>query len=239
MDRSRREARIERRRAEQRRSQMTWLGIIVVVAIAVTGLLIYGNKVRPPQRTPGEEGYTQKNGTSLGDPAAAVTFIEFADFQCSYCLNTYVSEEANLIEEYVNTGKMIFVYRLVGFLDRASNESQRSAEAAYCAADQNMFWEYHDVVWANYSTAESGGYSDDRLISFAESLDMDVARFSQCLLNNEKTAEVEQAETDAAAYGITGTPSFVINGIALPPGAQDYATLQRVIEQALEAAGAN
>ena len=241
MDRSRREARIERRRAEQRRSQMTWLGIIVVVAVAVTGLLIYGNRVRPPQRTPGEAGYTQKNGISLGDPAAPVTFIEVADFQCPVCKTWYDTVEAQVIDTYVNSGDVYYTYQVVGFLDSpnlGSNESTQSAEAAYCAADQNKFWEYHDVLFANQAGENLGAFSDNRLIAFAESINLNMDTFRSCFLNDEKAELVTQTETAVNSLGINATPSFVINGKVMQ-GLQSFPQIQAEIEAALAAAGAN
>lgn len=230
MEQSNRQARLERRHAAQRRGQFRWLGYIVIGAIVVTGLLIYSNRASGPQIG----DYSQKNGTALGDPEAPVTLIEFADFQCSHCLNAYRATEGPILEQYVDSGQVQYVYRLVGFL---GPESTRAAEAGYCAADQNMFWEYHDVVFAatNFSSGNTGGYSDDRLTSFAETAGLDVDVFSACLLSGENAGLVAAAEAEAAGYGVTGTPGYVINGAVLS-GEQPFAALQAAIEAALAAA---
>lgn len=234
MDSSKRQARLERRRSQQRQGQAKWLVYIVVGAVVLTGLLILSGQISRPH----VNAYTQKNGMTLGDPAAPVTIIEFADFQCGHCLGSYNTTERPLIEQYVDSGQATYTYQIVGFL---GSESVEAAEAAYCAADQNFFWEYHDIVFApvNYSTQNSGGYSEANLLAFAGQISgMDVAAFTQCLTSHEKLAVVDQAAADATTLGIGGTPGFVINGTVLS-GEQPLSVLQSAIEAALAAAGSN
>jgi len=234
MDRSARQARLDRRRGEQRRGTLKWLVYIVIAAVIVAGLLIYAGRVRTPQ----PRNYTQQSGNVLGDPNAPVTFVEFGDFQCPVCLNTYLNVEEQLINEYVYTGKMSFTFQAVGFLDRGTTESSHSAEAAYCAGDQNKFWEYHGVLYANQGAENSGAFSDNRLIAFAETINLDMDAFRSCFLSGQKAAMVDQAEAAGFAIGVDATPSFVINGVMLR-GYRDFAELQAQIEAALAAAGAN
>lgn len=231
MDRSTRQARLERQRGEQRRGTLKWLAYIVIAAVVVVGLLIYAGRVRAPQpRT-----YTQQSGNVLGDPNAPVTFVEFGDFQCPVCLNAYLNVEEQLINEYVNTGKMSYTFQAVGFLDRGTTESSRSAEAAYCAGDQSKFWEYHDVLYTNQGAENSGTFSDDRLIAFANSINLDIDAFRSCFLSGEKAAMVDQAEAAALAGGVDATPTFIINGVMFR-GYHEFAELQNAIEAALAAA---
>lgn len=235
MDRSTRQARLERRRGEARRGQVKWIAYIVIGAIAFVSLLIYVNRVRPST----DRVYNEPHGISLGDPGAPVQLIEYADFQCPHCLNVHAETEYKIIQEYVDTGKVFFTYRAVGFLDSLTgSESSRSAEASYCAADQEAFWPYHDVIYANFSGGNSGGYSDERLIAMAETAGMDGDVFSSCLLNGDNAQEVTAAIAEASSLGITGTPGFVINGTIMQ-GERSFAQLQEAIEAALAAAGAN
>lgn len=231
MDRSTRQARLDRQRSEQRRGQLKWLGYIVVAAVVVVGLLVYANRVRTPEpRT-----YIQQSGNVLGDPNAPVTFVEFGDFQCPVCLNAYLNVEEQLINEYVNTGKISYTFEAVGYI---GTESTRSAEAAYCAGDQNKFWEYHDILYTNQGGENSGALSDNRLIAFAETINLDMDTFRSCFLNGEKATLVQQSEDTATANGINGTPSFMINGVVLK-GYHDFSELQAQIEAALAATSSN
>ena len=156
MEKSRRQARLDRRKADQRKNQVRWLIYIVVGAIAVTALLVFANRPNAPV----ERTYTNKDGNVLGAANAPVTLVEYADFQCIHCYNYYNDTEHDLIDQYVSTGQVIYEIRFVDFL---GPESGAAAEAAYCAADQNMFWEYHDIVFANYSSGNVGGYSEAQI----------------------------------------------------------------------------
>lgn len=229
MDRSARQARLERRRGAERRGQMKWVLFVGLAAVVVASLLIFASRVR----TAPEREYTQANGLSLGDPNAPVQMTEFADFQCPHCYNVYLGAEHDLITNYIETGKVYFTYRPVGFL---GPESESSASAAFCAAEQNEFWPYHDILFANFSHSNAGGYSASRLESMAESVGLDVAVFQQCLADGVGEAGMLNAENEARSLGINGTPAFVING-TIVGGSRTYEQLAELIDAALAATG--
>jgi protein-disulfide isomerase len=119
--------------------------------------------------------------------------------------------------------------------------AQKAAEATECADDQDSFWEYHDLVFANQSAIDV-----DSLKGYAAELGLDTATFNDCLDAGEQTAEVEKDSQDAQSYGVTGTPAFFING-RLVSGAipfEDYQDasgamqpgLKSIIDAALEEA---
>ncbi|MEX1248031.1 MAG: thioredoxin domain-containing protein [Anaerolineales bacterium] len=234
MESSKRQARLERRRSQQRQSQIKWLGYLVAAAVIITVLLILAQQISGPRVV----AYSQKNGVSLGNPEAPVTLVEFADFQCSFCQQSYNQTEASIIGQYVDTGDANYTYQIVGFL---GPESVAAAEAAYCAADQNYFWEYHDILFAplNFSHGNSGGYTEEKLVQFAQQVNgIDMDAFNQCLASDEKLAQISAAESLASSLGISGTPGYVINGAVLP-GFQPLEALQRAIEAALAAVSGN
>jgi protein-disulfide isomerase len=226
MDKSKRQQRLEKKQQAKRQGQMRLVGIVAVVAIGLAALFIFAGQVRVPDV---EHSYDDKNGTLLGNPSAPVLVVEYGDFQCSHCRNFYATTEAQLISTYVETGDVLYEYRPVDFL---GPESSLSAEAALCAADQNFFWEFHDILFTNYSTGNSGGYSEVRLTEFAGALDMDQDEFSACLSSGEKASTVQTIRTDAAAFGVTGTPSFLINGQLLG-GNVPFGTLSETIDSYL------
>ena len=234
MQSSKRQARLERRRSQDRQSQLKWLVYIVVAAVVVVGLLILAQQIGGPRSVT----YDQKNGMTVGDPAAPVTIVEIADFQCSFCQSAYNTTEPSILEQYVDSGKAKYTYQLVGFL---GPESVLSAEAGYCAADQNYFWEFHDIIFAavNFSNGNVGGYSEERLLGFARKVSgLNIDSFTQCLASDSNLTRLDEAASQASAFGITGTPSYVINGTVLA-GFQSIEQLQQAIENALAAAGAN
>src|SRR5690606_30544675 len=150
----------------------------------------------------------QPDGMSLGDPNAPVKITEFADFQCPHCYNVYLGAEDQLIASYIDTGTVYFTYKPVGFL---GPDSDSSAAAAYCAAEQNAFWPYHDTLFANFSHSNAGGYAENRLLSMADAVGMDRDALQQCIADGRGAAAMEAAMSEARSLGITGTPAFMIN----------------------------
>ena len=170
---------------------------------------------------------TQNN--TMGDPNAPVHIIEYGDFQCPYCLKFWTETEPQLIEEYVNTGKVYFEYRSFPIL---GPESAWAAEGAYCAGDQNKFWEYHDTLFTNWTGENVGDFTKEKLIKYAEALDLNMNDFETCLSEGKHKGTVEQDVAEADANGVHATPTFFINGFKLE-GSQPFSVLKDFIEQAL------
>lgn len=228
---SKRQVRLERKQAAQRRNQLKWLGTVIVGAIIIAIVLALAGQVRQP--TAGRT-YSQTNGNSIGDPNAPVTVIEYGDYQCPHCQNVYLQTEEPFITNYVYTGKVFYTYRSMG--DMLGPDSAKAAEGAYCAADQNMFWEFRSLIFTNFAYGNNGGYSESRLNDFAKALNLDMGAFQQCLSSGAKADQVAQDQADGLNQGINGTPAFLING-QLIPGEMTYDQLAQQIESALAAVG--
>ncbi|CAN5681110.1 hypothetical protein BH23CHL5_BH23CHL5_07950 [soil metagenome] len=148
-------------------------------------------------------------GRVAGDPAGTVTVVEWGDYQCPSC--ALFAEEATpmLIEQYVNTGLITLEYRDLAFL---GTESTRAAEAAWCAQDQDRFWDFHKTIFANHDGENAGALSDGRLKAMAEVLELDTDQFNACFGNRVHEDNVRDAYDEGSAAGITSTPTLVING---------------------------
>ena len=212
--------------------------------LALTAAGLYGMYLQRMAATPGgnmpvvgltppvdDLPHVQSNGASLGDPNAPVKIVLYADFQCPYCRHFWQEAEGLIFKDYVETGKAYFTYRSMG--EFLGPESKTAAEAAYCAADQDRFWEYHDLLYANQGAENSGAFSDAHLRGFAEHLQLDMAAFNDCLSTGKYTARVEQDRSDATAMGVNSTPTIVINGVTTIVGARDYQDYRDAIEDAL------
>ena len=110
-------------------------------------------------------------------------------------------------------------------------ESRRAAVAARAAQEQGRFWEYHDILYQNQKGENSGAFSDEDLVTFAEEAGLDVERFEEALESGEYDEVVEEDFREAQEAGIQGTPSFTINGRTLV-GAQPVETFAQAIEEA-------
>jgi protein-disulfide isomerase len=239
----------EKRVRQKRNSRIIAIALISLGALAIAFLLIYPNlkpvgviaTVEPNPRP-------QADKNAMGDPNAPVKIVEYSDFQCPYCRQFWEETEAQIVENYVKTGKVYFTYRSMGnFVSRNSTdtESQDAAHAAYCAGDQNKFWEYHDILFTNWNGENQGAFERKRLDAFAQTLGLDMTAFKACMDSgkymdrvNQDAVDGEKAITTAPNYDGSGygTPSFIING-KLIGGALPFDVFQQEIEAALATAG--
>jgi protein-disulfide isomerase len=102
-----------------------------------------------------------------------------------------------------------------------------AAEASMCAAEQNRFWDYHDVLFAN-----QGQYSSSSLKQYAKDLDLDTTQFNDCLDNEMYKQAVEDERALGSELGVGSTPTMIING-NLILGAKSFEEFHAIIEEAL------
>jgi len=247
---SKRQERREKMHQRERRSRLFTIGIITVVA-AVLVFLVVWPQIRPIADVVAVEPNPRANAerNTAGDPNAPIKIEEFADFQCPFCERFHQDTEPLLMQYYVDTGKVQFVYRSMGnFVSQniggARTESQDAALAAYCAADQGKFWEMHDTLFANVLGEDVGSFTDRRLSAIAEKAGLDVNEFNTCYNNGKYEEQVQQDFKDGTAAGINGTPGFLVtyevNGetrTQLIEGAQPFNEFQVKLEAILTEIG--
>lgn len=206
---SKRQAMRAKRERQARMQRVGLIGIIVVGALLVATALIYPN-LKPigeiATRDPGV--HPMANDNAMGDPNAPIKMEEFSDFQCPYCARFHEETEWQITNSYVTDGTVYFVYRSYG--NFIGPESKAAAEAAYCAGDQDKYWEYHDILFANQTGENVGAFTDRRLGAFAETLSLDMDAFNSCFSSGKYTDRVQQDYSDGTAAGVTGTPAFLI-----------------------------
>src|SRR5271165_2664639 len=159
-----------------------------------------------------------------GSTDAPVTLVEFADYQCPYCqkVNPQIQQ---LKKEYGD--KLTVIYK--DFPLPMHHSSEKAAEASRCAGEQGKFWEYHDVLY--YSKL----LEVDALKEHARVLKLDGDRFDTCLDSGKEAVAVKQDLDEAKSLGLTGTPSFFVNGHFFS-GVVDYAALKDIVNQQLNQA---
>ncbi len=250
----------EKRRRAQQRNRWIWIGLIVVGALLVAFVLIYP-QLKPIAAIQTADARTRPNvnRNSTGDPNAPIKLTEYADFQCPYCKEYWSSTEEQIVNTYVVPGKVFYTYRSAGnwvsnnATGGTDTESRDSAEAAYCAADQNKFWQMHDALFTNVlGEADGISFTPRRLQAIAQSIGLDMNAYNSCFNSQKYANDVNQDLTDAKAAGIEGTPqspggtpffviTYTVNGqtqtITLD-GAQPFNVFQQNIDKALAAMGA-
>ena len=161
----------------------------------------------------------------LGDPDAKVTIVEFSDFECPFCGRFYTQTLPQLKEEYFDTGKVKLVYR--DFPLSFHPQAQPAAEAAECANEQDKFWEFHDKIFDNQSSMSTTNYKQ-----WAADLGLDTEQFNSCLDDGKYRAEVQADFSAGQAAGVSGTPTFFINGQKIV-GAQPFSVFKQIIDAEL------
>lgn len=225
-----------KKRMQERRNAVLMVigGIILLVALFTIPPLIERSKpigeiisITPVARP-------NVNGTALGDPNAPVRIDVFEDFQCPACKSFTETTESQIIENYVATGKAYYVFREFPFIDdqSATRESDQAANASMCAADQGRFWDYHDMLFANWKGENIGTFSDRKLEAFAETLKLDMKAFRQCYKNNRFKDQIQKDLNDGQRMGVQGTPSVFVNGTLIAPG---YIPTYEQLAQAIDA----
>jgi len=167
------------------------------------------------------------NGPGIGPENAPVTIVEFSDYQCPFCKRAEptLKQVAARYPEQVR-----IVYRHFP-LDSIHPLARPAAEAAACAADQDKFWEFHELVWE--ATPDLG---PEKLTEMAETLALDPEAFGACVGERRFQADVAKDLADGQAAGVNGTPAFFVNGIPLS-GARSLDDFVRLIESELARSG--
>jgi protein-disulfide isomerase len=161
------------------------------------------------------------NTDVLGPKDAPVMLVEFADYECPYCQRVAAAIK-KLQEDF--GGKVAVAYK--DFPLPMHAHAEKAAEAARCAGKQGQFWAFHDELFS------SKELDVDQLKAQARALKLDAAAFNKCLDGGETAAAVQQDREQGLRLGLSGTPSFFVNGHFLS-GALDYATLRRMVDQQL------
>lgn len=248
---SKRQAFREKRRRSAQRNRLLGIGAIVLVALIVAFVLIYPNlkPIAAIQPAPAQTRPEVSRNMS-GDPNAPVQLTVFSDYQCPFCREFWQTTEGQVIDAYVKTNKVLFIDRTAGNwvsanIGRGSTESQDSAMAAYCAADQNKFFEMNDALFTNVLGEDAGSFTTRRLEAIAQSIGLDVNAFNSCLTSQKYLSQVNQDLADARAANIQGTPFFTITykvggqqKTDTVDGAQPFSVFQQKLDAALAAAGA-
>jgi predicted DsbA family dithiol-disulfide isomerase len=164
---------------------------------------------------------------SRGPADAPVTVVEFSDFHCPFCRRVQATLR-ELMAKYPTQVRLVYKHFP---LDSLHPQARRAAEASWCAQQQDRFWQFHDLVYANPPDA-----SDAVLVDLATKGGLDVKAFEACLASGKADKAVEEQAEEGSHYGVDGTPGFFVNG-RLVSGAIPLSTFSRIVDEELAAAG--
>lgn len=179
--------------------------IVVLALFLAIGWWLYSQISAPVQQ---EELVDIKLGTSpsLGDANAPITVVEFSDFECPFCGQFQRDQFSSIKEQFIDTGKVRFVFKHFP-LSNLHEHALSAAEAAHCAHAQGKFWEYHDLLYKNQNAL-----NNDDLKRYAADIGLNQDIFNGCFDQHLMQAEVLRDRRQGEEAGVTGTPTFFING---------------------------
>ena len=204
---------------------------------------VLGHEWRNPSPLSGSQ--PMANGNSIGDPNAPVKLDVWVDFQCSACVRFTKDIEPLIIKTYVETDKLYYTILFFPIISRYSpgnTESEDSANAALCAAEHGKFWEYHDVLFANWNGENTGVFAVDNLIAFAKPLGLNMSDFRKCVTGHRYQGKIETDYSNGQALGVYSVPTiFVAGQRVISASGENYVPgfpdISRAIDAALKAAG--
>jgi protein-disulfide isomerase len=163
----------------------------------------------------------------LGQKTAPVTIFEFGDPQCPSCDNWFKTQERQVVQNLVDTGKAKLVWK---DFDYYGPDSTYASQALYAAGAQGRFWDYYDLLWTNQGNINSGWASPDNLRGFAQQLGLNMTRFNQDFNGGNYSSLIRSNFADGKSLGVIGTPTFFLVGrsgqIVLIAGPQPYSVFE-------------
>ena len=206
----------QKKRSPRRGTNWVMIGGIVVVGVIALFALLFASLQGQGTPTPTLAPVTaltdfcaanEVNCIEKGNPEAAVTVVEVSDYACIHCRNFNLDGTAEAIDEmYVESGRVQWIV-----LPYSTNSSTRpAAEASFCAAEQDMFFEYHESMFGLFGT--DSAYSRDGILSAAGGAGLDLDSFEACLDAGNYTDTLQRNLSTAVGAGVRATPTFFING---------------------------
>ena len=231
------------------KKERIWQGLSAILGIIIIVMFFTkswgSNQAIPAQGTGAPAQQQQQQGKVnfdipsfapfKGSDSAKVNIIEFGDYQCPFCERFFTQAEPQILKDYVNTGKAKFYFLDFAFL---GPDSATLAEGAWCANEQNKYYDYHDYVYSNQGQENSGWATPDKVKALVADIPgLDVQKFGSCLDSGKYQSRVDDMTSLGQASGVRGTPSVFIgntkDGYQLLVGAQPYQAFKQVIDAEL------
>lgn len=211
------------------------IGGVLILAIGFVSVFAITSRPSGGSATPvtAPIGRTADGHYYKGSPDAPVKVTEYGDFQCPSCA-VYDTGLARIIDrDYVNTGKVQFIYHEMPLTTIHSN-AQTSAEAARCAGDQDpaKYWQMHDMLFINQNAWAGLSSPASIFSSYAGQLNLNRSTFDSCLSSGANRAVIDTSAQTAVAAGVQSTPTFDVNGKRVNPS-----DLANTIDAALRGLG--
>ncbi len=172
------------------------------------------------------------NGNELGDPNAPVVLDAWEDFLCPHCGEFNQASKDRLVEDFVLTGQVKFVYHFFPLQIFAPN-SFAAARAGQCVTElSDQFWVYHDTMF--FGERGANRFAIESLTELASSLGIRESDFVECMGSITTQQAIDRSIQNGMAAGVQGTPTLLINGVKYEGESTDYDALKTALNNALQ-----
>ncbi len=204
---------------------------VVIAAVAATWIFLRSSRTdHSSTNSSASEAPGAEPPHTRGNPNAKVTLEEFGDFECPTC-GTYAGELKKIESEFGDRLRVIF--REYPLYPTPHKHALIAAQAAEAAGLQGRFWEMHDKLYENQKAWSEATDVMPMFIDYAKQIGLDTDRFGRELNGETVATRITQDGIRAHARGVTGTPSFFVNGKALDAASFSPDGLRALINQAL------
>ena len=231
----------------RRPSWQSPLFLVTLAAVVVGGALVLLSTRPQPASSGGSlfgppTAYATEivSGESVGSAEAPVVLEVYSDFQCPVCARFVRDQFPTLKRQFVDAGVLRIESHDIAILGTGSpDESVELATGARCAAAQNRYWQFHDLVFWNQGGENRGDHDAAYLAAVANRAGVDRGSWDTCMAGDAVRNSVRADTSKALGVGINATPTVILNGSGPVPGLPDAASLIARIQELAAAAGAS
>jgi protein-disulfide isomerase len=208
------------------------IGVVAIGGIAALTYLSTRNRSAQANVVDPSLPPVQSAGYVLGNPAAPLEVVEFADFECPACERFYTLTEPDVRARLVNTGQVRV--RFIDYPLSMHRNTWNASRAAACADEQGKFWEMHDVIYANQDrwNGEATSNPDRVLTGLARQIKLDMGKFEECVESRRTQAKIQAHLRLAEERRIPSTPTFIF-GDRQVAGALSYDNFKQMVDEAI------
>ncbi|MEN9912709.1 MAG: hypothetical protein RLY66_117 [Candidatus Parcubacteria bacterium] len=205
---------------------MFWIGFVAVLGLIIWGLIVAMNKPAKTGLNLGEPSPITEADHVRGSADAAVTIIEYSDFQCPACALYYPIVEKVLNE---STTTIRFVYRHFPLYPVPHKNAFIAAQASEAAGIQGKFWDMYRLLFENQKSWENLPNPQSVFEGYAERIGLNSEAFKKDMASDTVKEKVQSNRDEAISLGVNSTPTFFVNGKAII-NPQGYEPFKKLIE---------
>lgn len=227
---SQRKAAAEKLEKQERKRRVIWFSTVGVLLIAI--IVVLSLDLKPAVKA---ASFDYENLPVLGQSDAPVKIVEFGDFQCPSCKVANETIKPQLVSDYIEQGKAAFYFVNLPFISEDSTTAALAVQSVY-HQNKDAYWTYFDAIYSNQGEEKTGWATVDFLVGLAKEIDLpvDYDLLQKDIEQRTYLNEVNEQYAKGQSLGISGTPTFYINGVEFTGNLGNYSELKQAIDNEID-----